>query len=41
MKSFEKKDSIIKIRENSLKKNLRKRKKNKKKIKNRYDSFIR
>ncbi len=28
MKSFEKKDSIIKIREASLKKNLKKRKKN-------------
>ena len=28
MKSFEKKDSVIKIREASLKKNLKKRKKN-------------
>ncbi len=36
MKSFEKKDSLLKIREASLKKNLKKRKKNqiKKKRKN-------
>ena len=36
MKSFEKKDSLLKIREASLKKNLKKRKKNqiKKKGKN-------
>jgi hypothetical protein len=34
MKSFEKKDSLLKIRETALKKNLRKRKKFKKKKKN-------
>ena len=32
MKSFEKKDSFLKIREAALKKNLKKRKKYKKKI---------
>ena len=33
MKSFEQKDSLLKIRENSLKRNLKKRKKFKKKTK--------
>jgi|TARA_B110000027_G_C15831834_1_gene174516 hypothetical protein len=33
MKSFDKKDSLLKIRENSLKKNLKKRKKFKSKVK--------
>ena len=39
MKSFEKKDSLMKNREVALKKNLKKRKKSKQKKKN--DSFIR
>ena len=38
MKSFDKKDSLLKIRKSSLKKNLKKRKKSKSKKKN--DSFI-
>ena len=41
MKSFVKKDSLLKIREISLKKNLKKRKKFKNKIKKRNDSIIR
>ena len=41
MKSFVKKDSLSRIREASLKKNLKKRKKFKIKIKKKYDSFIR
>ena len=41
MKSFEKKDFLIKKREKSLKNNLKKRKKLRKKIKKNYDSFIR
>ena len=41
MKSFVKKDSLLKIREISLKKNLKKRKKFKTKIKKKHDSFIR
>ena len=41
MKSFAKKDSLLKIRDNSLKKNLKKRKKFKIKIKKKYDSSIR
>ena len=41
MKSFVKKDSLFKIREISLKKNLKKRKKFKIKIKKKYDGFIR
>ena len=41
MKSFVKKDSLLKIRDNSLKKNLKKRKKFKIKIKKKYDGFIR
>ncbi len=41
MKSFAKKDLLLKIRESSLKKNLRKRKKSKVKIKKNHDSFIR
>ena len=41
MKSFEQKDSALKVRENSLKKNLKKRKKFKAKIKKKNDSFIR
>ena len=41
MKSFVKKDSLLKIRETSLKKNLKKRKKFKNKIKKRNDSLIR
>ena len=41
MKSFVKKDSILKIREISLKKNLNKRKKFKIKIKKKHDSSIR
>ena len=40
MKSFEKKDSLIRSREAALKKNLKKRKKSKQK-KKRNDSFIR
>ena len=41
MRSFAKKDSLLKIREASLKKNLKKRKKFKNKIKKRNDSLIR
>tara|TARA_B100001564_G_C20599663_1_gene652078 strand:+ start:1126 stop:1251 length:126 start_codon:yes stop_codon:yes gene_type:complete len=41
MKSFEQKDSALKVRENSLKKNLKKRKKLKIKLKKKNDSFIR
>ncbi len=41
MKSFEQKDSTLKVRQNSLKKNLKKRKKLKIKIKKKNDSFIR
>ena len=41
MKSFEKKDSLLKLRENALKKNLKKRKKFKAKVKKKDDSFIR
>ncbi len=41
MKSFEKKDLLLKNRETSLKKNLKKRKKIKIKTKKNYDSFIR
>ena len=41
MKSFVKEDSLLKIREISLKKNLKKRKKFKIKIKKKHDSFIR
>ena len=41
MKSFVKKDSLLKIRENLLKKNLKKRKKFKAKVKKKDDSFIR
>ena len=41
MKSFVKKDSLSRIREASLKKNLKKRKKFKIKIKKRNDSSIR
>ena len=41
MKSFVKKDSLLKIRDNSLKKNLKKRKKFKIKIKKKHDSSIR
>ena len=41
MKSFVKEDSLLKIREISLKKNLKKRKKFKNKIKKRNDSLIR
>ena len=41
MKSFDRKDSLIKKRETALKKNLKKRKKFKNKIKKKYDSFIR
>jgi hypothetical protein len=41
MKSFEKKDFLLKARENSLKKNLKKGKKFKKKRKDNNDSFIR
>ncbi len=36
MKSFDKKDSLVKKREVALKKNLKKRKKNKLKIKEKY-----
>ncbi len=39
MKSFEKKDSLIKSREAALKKNLKKRKKIKKKLKKNDNSF--
>ena len=41
MKSFEKKDFLLKARENSLKKNLKKRKKFKTKIKKKNDGSIR
>ena len=41
MKSFEKKDSLIKKREYALKKNLKKRKKSKSLIKKKNDSSIR
>ena len=41
MKSFDKKDSLIKKREAALKKNLKKRKKNKSLIKEKNDSSIR
>ena len=41
MRSFAKKDSLLKARESSLKKNLKKRKKFKKKIIKKNDSFIR
>ena len=41
MKSFVKKDSLLKIREISLKKNLKKRKIFKNKVKKKNDSFIR
>ena len=41
MRSFDKKDSLLKIRETSLKKNLKKRKKFKNNIKKKYDSSIR
>jgi hypothetical protein len=41
MKSFEKKDSLLKIREAALKKNLRKRKKFKTLTKRKNVSFIR
>ena len=41
MKSFEKKDSLLKIREAALKKNLKKRKKHKLLTKKKNASFIR
>ncbi len=41
MKSFVKKDSLLKNREDSLKKNLKKRKKLKKNLKKNYDSTFR
>jgi len=41
MRSFAKKDSLLKVRENSLKKNLKKRKKFKTKTKKINDSSIR
>ncbi len=41
MKSFDKKDSLAKEREASLKKNLKKRKKHKSLIKKKYVGFIR
>ena len=41
MKSFVKKDSLLKNREDSLKKNLKKRKKLKKNLKKNYDSTLR
>ena len=41
MKSFVKKDYLLKIREDSLKKNLKKRKKFKSKIKKKDDRSIR
>mgnify|MGYP005714843177 CR=1 FL=1 len=41
MKSFDKKDSLVKEREAALKKNLKKRKKYKSLIKKKYGSFIR
>ena len=41
MKSFEKKDSLMKKRETALKKNLRKRKKQKSYVKEKHGSSIR
>ena len=41
MKSFEKKDSLFKKRESALKKNLRKRKKQKPYVKEKHGSSIR
>ena len=41
MRSFDKKDSLLRIRETSLKKNLKKRKKFKSKIKKKDDRSIR
>ncbi len=41
MRSFIRKDSLLKIRENSLKKNLKKRKKFKIKVKKKNDSSFR
>ena len=41
MKSFAKEDSLLKIRENSLKRNLKKSKKFKSKIKKKNDRSIR
>ena len=41
MKSFNKKDSLLKFRELSLKKNLKKRKKFKNKMNKKNDSLIR
>ena len=41
MRSFVKKDTLLKAREFLLKKNLKKRKKFKIKIKKKYDGFIR
>ena len=41
MKSFVKKDYLLKIREDSLKKNLKKRKKFKTKVKKKDDNSIR
>ena len=41
MKSFSKKDSLLKIRDNSLKKNLKKRKKFKNKTKKKNDCSVR
>ena len=41
MRSFVKRDSLLRTRETSLKKNLKKRKKFKNKIKKRNDSLIR
>ena len=41
MKSFVKKDSLLKNREDSLKKNLKKTKKLKKNLKKNYDSTFR
>ena len=41
MKSFEKKDSLVKKRENELKQNLKKRKKKKESIKNKNVSSFR
>jgi len=41
MRSFVRKDSLLKIREYSLKKNLKKRKKFKTKVKKKHDGSIR
>ncbi len=41
MKSFEKKDSLLKRREDALKKNLKKRKKSKSSVKTKNVSIIR